>query len=72
MSFHAWRFPSISMNLGMRASSYEARKDRSGGHRVRAAPGNEGETYEPVTCLACRQTHFVNRATGRTLGYDED
>jgi hypothetical protein len=31
----------------------------------------EGETYEPVTCLACRQTHFVNRSTGRTLGDDE-
>jgi hypothetical protein len=33
---------------------------------------NEGETYESVTCLACRQTHFVNRSTGRTLGDDED
>jgi hypothetical protein len=36
------------------------------------ASANEGETYEPVTCLACRQTHFINRSTGRTLGEDED
>jgi hypothetical protein len=31
-------------------------------------PRNEG-TYESVSCLACKQTHFVDRATGRTLGH---
>jgi hypothetical protein len=29
---------------------------------------DNGESYESVTCLACRQMHFVNRATGKTLG----
>jgi hypothetical protein len=26
------------------------------------------DSYESVTCLACTQLHFVNRATGRVLG----
>lgn len=34
-------------------------------------PTNEGELYESVTCLACTQTHLVNRTTGETLGYDD-
>jgi hypothetical protein len=25
------------------------------------------EVYEPVTCLACRQMHYVNPRTGRCL-----
>ena len=28
------------------------------------------DSYEFVTCLACSQLHFVNRATGRVLGAD--
>ena len=32
---------------------------------------NEGDNYETVTCLACRQVHLVNRDTGRTLGDEE-
>ena len=28
------------------------------------------DSYESVTCLACSQLHFVNRATGRVLGAD--
>jgi hypothetical protein len=32
------------------------------------ASGNDGDTYEPVTCAACRRIHLVNRKTGRTLG----
>ena len=28
----------------------------------------EEDRYEFVTCLACTQLHFVNRATGRVLG----
>jgi hypothetical protein len=30
-----------------------------------------GETYESVICVACRQAHFVNPATGKVLGADE-
>jgi hypothetical protein len=33
---------------------------------------NGGDTYEPVTCLACRQVHMVNPRTGRILGADEE
>ena len=32
--------------------------------------GDEDETYEAVTCLACAQMHLVNRSTGRVLGAD--
>jgi hypothetical protein len=28
-------------------------------------------SYESVTCLACTQQHFINRATGRVLGVDD-
>ena len=31
----------------------------------------EEDSYESVTCLACRQLHFVKRTTGRVLGTDE-
>jgi hypothetical protein len=31
-----------------------------------------GETYESITCLACRQLHFVNPTTGKVLGEDDD
>ena len=30
------------------------------------------DAYESVTCLACRQLHFVNPATGKVLGSDEE
>jgi hypothetical protein len=30
-----------------------------------------GESYEGVTCLACRQVHMVNPRTGKVLGADE-
>jgi hypothetical protein len=36
------------------------------------ASANDGETYEPVTCLACSQVHLVNRLTGRTLGEEDE
>jgi hypothetical protein len=26
------------------------------------------ETYESVTCPACKRIHLVNRSTGKTLG----
>ncbi len=28
---------------------------------------NEDETYQALTCLACRQTHLVNPTTGKVL-----
>jgi hypothetical protein len=36
--------------------------------------GNEngGETYETVTCIACRSVHLINRKTGKTLGTDDE
>ena len=34
-------------------------------------PAEESDTYEAVTCLACRQVHLVNRSTGKTLGEDD-
>jgi hypothetical protein len=34
--------------------------------------GSDSETYEVVTCLACRQVHMVNPETGKVLGADED
>ena len=33
---------------------------------------DDGETYEGVTCLACRQVHMVNSRTGKVLGADEE
>ena len=33
-------------------------------------PTEKANTYEPVTCLACKHVHLVNRSTGKTL--DED
>jgi hypothetical protein len=28
--------------------------------------------YAAVTCLACTRLHFVNRSTGKTLGYGQE
>jgi hypothetical protein len=30
------------------------------------------DAYESITCLACRQLHFVNSAMGKVLGQDDD
>lgn len=30
------------------------------------------DSYEAVTCLACRQVHLVNPKTGKVLGEDDD
>jgi len=43
----------------------------STGDRVQgwfADNGSDSETYEAVTCLACRQVHMVNPKTGKVLG----
>jgi hypothetical protein len=31
----------------------------------------DGETYESVKCLACREFHFVNPKTRKTLGFND-
>jgi len=33
---------------------------------------DDPNTYESVTCLACRQVHLVNPPTGKVLGADEE
>ena len=30
------------------------------------------DAYEAITCLACRQSHFVNPTLGKVLGEDDD
>jgi hypothetical protein len=34
-------------------------------------PAN-ADSYESVTCIACTQLHFVNLATGRVLGSQDN
>jgi hypothetical protein len=31
-----------------------------------------GRHYESLTCPSCSQLHFVNRRTGKLLGYEKD
>jgi hypothetical protein len=31
----------------------------------------DSETYEAITCLACRQVHMINPRTGKVLGTDK-
>lgn len=33
---------------------------------------NEPKSYEIVTCPACTQFHFINKATGKALGDSSD
>ena len=47
------------------------------GYRVKgwvADDGSDaaGETYETVSCQACRQMHLVNPRTGRVMGSDDE
>jgi len=40
-----------------------------------AAPDDDaanGESYESVTCIACKLTHLVNPKSGKVLGADSD
>ncbi|HTV28347.1 MAG TPA: hypothetical protein VMF32_11245 [Xanthobacteraceae bacterium] len=32
----------------------------------------DDDSYEAVTCLACRRVHLVNPKTGTVLGEDDD
>ena len=33
---------------------------------------DDPNAYETITCLACRQVHAVNPASGKVLGADEE
>jgi hypothetical protein len=46
--------------------------DRVQGWFADDGSGDGGETYEGVTCLACRQIHMINPRTGKVLGTDEE
>jgi len=45
------------------------------GLRIQALAAGEitedEDTYEPVTCVMCRQVHLVNPFTGKVLGKDD-
>jgi hypothetical protein len=45
--------------------------DRVQGWFADDGSGKDGETYDALTCLACRQVHMVNPRTGKVLGTDE-
>jgi len=32
----------------------------------------DDETYQPLTCLACRQAHLVNPQTGKVVSANND
>jgi hypothetical protein len=36
------------------------------------ASGDDGDTYEGVTCLACAQVNIVDPKTGKVLGAEEE
>ena len=42
------------------------------GLSAEAISADEANVYETVTCIACRQVHLVNPATGTVLLGDED
>lgn len=33
---------------------------------------DDADSYESITCLACRQVHLVNPPTGKVLGASEE
>jgi hypothetical protein len=33
---------------------------------------SDDDAYEPITCLACRQVHYVRPTTGKVLGADDE
>ena len=35
-------------------------------------PHDEPDTYETITCTACGQLHWLNRASSRVLGDTQD
>ena len=37
-----------------------------------ADPRANDESYQPVTCLACRQTHLVNPSSGKVVSANND
>ena len=42
-------------------------------HWLADEPGdNSRASYETVTCQACSRLHFINRASGKLLGAEEE
>jgi hypothetical protein len=35
-------------------------------------PSADDNTYESMTCIACRQVHLVKPSTGKVLGANDD
>ena len=33
---------------------------------------DDTDRYEPITCLACRQVHYVAPTTGKVLGQEDE
>ena len=33
---------------------------------------DDNDAYDLITCIACRQVHFVNPARGKVLGDDDE
>lgn len=46
------------------------------GHKVQGFVAedvsDDADTYEPVTCLICKQVHLVKPTTGKVLGLDDE
>jgi hypothetical protein len=34
--------------------------------------GEEGKSYESLTCPSCTRLHFLNHETGKLLGYEKE
>jgi len=45
--------------------------ERVQGWSAEEVSGDQPDTYETVTCIACRQVHLVNPATGEVLSSDD-
>lgn len=62
---------SLAGALGMRPFLYSC---PNAGQTVQGFIAEEvpDDAYEAITCLACRQSHFVKPTTGKVLGEDDD
>ena len=69
-----WMAPAVSQPIRMTPFLYRCPTTGQNVQGFFADDGSEngGETYETVTCLACRLVHLINPKTGRILGIDED
>jgi hypothetical protein len=66
----AWSF--IALRFGMPPFLYRCPATGMNVQGWSADEVDDDETYLSMTCLACRQLHLVNPATGKTMGEDGD